>query len=270
MTANNANPITQTVCNLSLRTILEKDRLNHNNFMDWFRNLRIVLKQEKISYVLDDPIPDQPDEEDVEAYNDWVKYTEDSMQALCLMLGTMIPEIQKDFEHHGAYDMITQLKEMFLQQARVERFETVRALHACRMEETQSVSSYVLKMKSHIDRLERLNCLVSKELATDLILNSLTKKFESFVMNYNMNGWDKSIGELHAMLKTAEAGMGKKALHVLTINEGGKKGHHPDTKANVAKGKGHVKGKGKRKEKERQKQNHQNQKRRRQKFFFFG
>ncbi|KAJ0765449.1 putative RNA-directed DNA polymerase [Helianthus annuus] len=217
--------------------------------MDWFRNLRIVLKQEKISYVLDDPIPDQPDEEDVEAYNDWVKYTEDSMQASCLMLGTMIPEIQKDFEHHGAYDMITQLKEMFLQQARVERFETVRALHACRMEETQSVSSYVLKMKSHIDRLERLNCPVSKELATDLILNSLTKKFESFVMNYNMNGWDKSIGELHAMLKTAEAGMGKKALSVLTINEGGKKGHHPDTKANVAKGKGHIKGKGKRKAK---------------------
>ncbi|KAM0070363.1 hypothetical protein Hdeb2414_s0001g00012291 [Helianthus debilis subsp. tardiflorus] len=43
---------------------------------------------------------------------------------------------------------------MFL---RVERIETVRALHACRMEETQSVSSYVFKTKSHIDRQERLN-----------------------------------------------------------------------------------------------------------------
>ncbi|KAC9365558.1 hypothetical protein E3N88_45947 [Mikania micrantha] len=101
-------------------------------------------------------------------------------------------------------------------------------------------------MKSHIDRLERLNCRVSNELATDLILNSLSKRFESFVMNYNMNGWDKSIGELHSMLKTAEAGMGKKVLPVLTINEGGnKKRNHPDPKASVAKGKGHVKGKGK-------------------------
>ncbi|KAJ0886620.1 hypothetical protein HanRHA438_Chr09g0381571 [Helianthus annuus] len=53
--------------------------------------------------------------------------------------------------------MITQLKEMFLQQARVERFEMVRALHACRIEENQSVSSYIFKMKSHIDHLERLN-----------------------------------------------------------------------------------------------------------------
>ncbi|KAD3639942.1 hypothetical protein E3N88_29165 [Mikania micrantha] len=215
--ANNNNAI-PTVHNLSLRTILEKECLNNGNFMDWYRNLRIVLKQEKKSYVLDDPIPDQPDEDNVEAFNDWVKYVEDSVQ----------------------------LKEMFQQQSRVERFETVRALHACRMDETQLVSSYDLKMKSHIDRLERLNCRVSTELATDLILNSLSKRFETFVMNYNMNGWDKSIGELHAMLKMAEASMGKKVLPVLTINEGGsKKKNHPDPKASVAKGKGHVKGKGK-------------------------
>ncbi|KAD5318112.1 hypothetical protein E3N88_18058 [Mikania micrantha] len=240
---NNANP---NVHNLSLRTILEKERLNHGNFMDWYRNLRIVPKQEKKSYVLDDPIPDQPDEDNVEAFNDWVKYVEDSVQVSCLMLASMTPDLQKDFENHNAYDMITQLKEMFQQQSRVERFETVRALHACRMDETQSVSSYVLKMKSHMDRLERLNCRVSTELATDLILNSLSKRFETFVMNYNMNGWDKSIGELHAMLKTAEAGMGKKVLPVLTINEGGsKKRNHPDPKASVAKGKGHVKKKGK-------------------------
>ena len=59
-----------------------------------------------------------------------------------------------------------------------------------------------------------------------------------------MNGWDKSIGELHAMLKTAEASMGKKALPVLMINEGGnKKRPHPDSKASFAKRKGHVKGK---------------------------
>ncbi|XP_076952723.1 uncharacterized protein LOC143626547 [Bidens hawaiensis] len=116
------------------------------------------------------------------------------------------------------------------------------SLHACHMEETQSVSSYVLKMKSHIDRLERLNCPVSKELATDLILNGLTKRFETFVINYNMNGWDKSIGELHAMLKTAEAGMGKKVLPVLAINEGGsKKRHHQEPKARVAVGNGQVK-----------------------------
>ncbi|KAD5802565.1 hypothetical protein E3N88_13925 [Mikania micrantha] len=61
-----------------------------------------------------------------------------------------------------------------------------------------------------------------------------------------MNGWDKNVGELHSMLKTAEAVMGKKVLPVLNINEGAnKKRQHPEPKANAAKGKGYSKGKGK-------------------------
>ena len=70
MAANNPpNVNIPPTTNLSLRAILDRDRLNYNNFMDWFRNLRIVLKQEKKSYVLEDPIPDEPDVDDVEAYN---------------------------------------------------------------------------------------------------------------------------------------------------------------------------------------------------------
>ena len=34
------------------------------NFIDWFRNIKIVLKQEKKAYVLDDLIPEKPNEED--------------------------------------------------------------------------------------------------------------------------------------------------------------------------------------------------------------
>src|SRR5919199_4045241 len=249
MAANNSNiPNNQlNLNNLSLRSILEKEKLNHTNFTDWFRNLRIVLKHEDKAYVLDDPIPDQPDEADAEGMIWWEKYCTDARQVACLMLGTMIPDLQKDYENHSAYDMITQLKETFEQLSRVERFETVWALWACRMDESQSVSSYVLKMKSYIDRLERLNCRVSNELATDLILNSLTKRFEPFVLNYNMNGLDKSIGELHLMLRTAEASMGKKASPVLMINEGGSRNNNP-SKPKVAKRQGppyQGKGKGK-------------------------
>jgi hypothetical protein len=46
----------------SLRTILEKDKLNGTNYMDWIRNLRIVLKAEKKEEVLDTPLPKEPDE----------------------------------------------------------------------------------------------------------------------------------------------------------------------------------------------------------------
>ena len=44
---------------LSMRSILEKDKLNETNFLDWHRNLRIVLKHEKKSYVLEGPLPDE-------------------------------------------------------------------------------------------------------------------------------------------------------------------------------------------------------------------
>jgi hypothetical protein len=42
----------------NLRSLFEKEKLNGANFMDWYRNLRIVLKQEKIEYVLIEPYPD--------------------------------------------------------------------------------------------------------------------------------------------------------------------------------------------------------------------
>ena len=45
---------------LSLRSILEKDKLNGTNFLDWHKNLRIILMQERKLYVLDEPIPEEP------------------------------------------------------------------------------------------------------------------------------------------------------------------------------------------------------------------
>ncbi|WP_369293427.1 hypothetical protein, partial [Alkalihalophilus pseudofirmus] len=68
----------------------------------------------------------------------------------------MVPSLQKDLEHLGAWEMMEQLKEMFQKQARQQRFETVRALHACKMAEGSSVSTHVLKMKSIIEELDRL------------------------------------------------------------------------------------------------------------------
>ena len=59
-------------------------------------------------------------------------------------------------------------------------------------------------MKGYIENLDRLGFPFSQELATDLILNSLHDSYGKFVMNYNMNEMDKSISELHTMLKTAE------------------------------------------------------------------
>nr|GEW56939.1 hypothetical protein [Tanacetum cinerariifolium] len=83
------------------------------------------------------------------------------------------------------------------------------------LEEGQSVSSYVLKMKSCIDNLERLGHLVTVGLEVSLILISLRKEFNGFVQNYNMHRIRKTINELHAMLKLDEQTLPKNNAHAL-------------------------------------------------------
>ena len=129
------------------------------------------------------------------------KHKEDSLDVTCIMLATMEPELQKQMEDMDAYDMIVHLREMFQEQARHERFAVTKELNSCKMAPGSSVSTHVLKMKSYIDRLEKLGSPVTKEMATDLILGSLPPSYDQFVMNYNMQKMDVSIMELHEMLK---------------------------------------------------------------------
>jgi len=44
----------------NLRSILEKEKLNETNLVDWNQNMRIILRQEKKEYDLDTPYPDEP------------------------------------------------------------------------------------------------------------------------------------------------------------------------------------------------------------------
>ncbi|GJU98088.1 hypothetical protein Tco_1327359 [Tanacetum coccineum] len=89
-------------------------------------------------------------------------------------------------------------------------------------EDGQSVCSYLLKMKSYLDILERLGYAMLNELGTSLILNSLNKEYDHFIHNYNMHSMGKTIAELHAMLKLHEKGILKNAETptVLDIREG--------------------------------------------------
>ncbi|GJY33863.1 zinc finger, CCHC-type containing protein, partial [Tanacetum coccineum] len=78
---------------------------------------------------------------------------------------------------------------LFAQQAEQELLHITRDFYSCKQEEGQSVSSYVLKMKSYIDNLERLGTPLGK-----------------------------TVNELHAMLKLHEQTLPKNnapALHAI-------------------------------------------------------
>jgi hypothetical protein len=54
--------------NISLNNILDANKLVGPNILDWYFNASIVLKQEIMLYVLENPIPLAPDEEVKNAY----------------------------------------------------------------------------------------------------------------------------------------------------------------------------------------------------------
>ena len=214
---------------LSLRSVLEKDKLDGLNFLDWHRNLRIVLKQERKLYALESEIPDEPaataPRAEKEAYN---KRLDDAIDVACLMLATMSPELQKQHEYMGAFDMIEHLKELYQGQARQERYDTSKALFRLKMAEGTPVGTHVLKMIGYIESLERLGFPLGQELATDLILQSLPDTYNQFVVNFNMNEFDKTLPQLLSMLRTAESNMqqpnsSSKQVLMVRNNKGKKK-----------------------------------------------
>ncbi|GJZ76398.1 retrotransposon protein, putative, ty1-copia subclass [Tanacetum coccineum] len=122
----------QTTNNNSIRSILDKEKLNGSNFLDWYRNMRIFLRNEqKLHHIGRGSLP--------------LSY-----------VVSMTPEIQKNLEDRTAFEIQQDLKTMFQKHAEQELFEIVKAFHACKQEEGQSVSTYVLKMKAYLDQIERL------------------------------------------------------------------------------------------------------------------
>lgn len=205
------NP-SQNVHQSAFRSMLEREKLSGPNFNDWFRQLRIVLRAEKKSYILEEQTPVVPGAnattEELAAYSDaYDRHNE----VACLMLGSMNADLQKQFENYFPLDMINELKSLYEKQAGVELFDLVDQLHDLRHEQGTPVSSHILKMKRYFEQLERLNYAYPQPITIGMILKSLSKDFEDFVRNYNMHSMNKTIAELHAMANEYEKKLPKKS-----------------------------------------------------------
>ncbi|KAL4333478.1 hypothetical protein GQ457_07G012200 [Hibiscus cannabinus] len=196
--------------NLSLRSLLEKEKLNGINFLDWFRNLRIVLKHERKEYVIEEPVPDEPEANAPRVEKDKIKkHMDDMLDVGCLMLATMVPELQKQHEDMRSYEMLQNLKEIYEGQARQERYETSKAPFQRKMNKGSPIGAHVIKMMGYIQTLEKLRFPLKNELTTDVILQSLLNSFKPFVLNFNIIEINKTLPQLLGMLRTVKGNMQK-------------------------------------------------------------
>jgi hypothetical protein len=218
--------------------MLEKEKLNGANFMDWHCNLRIILRQEKIEYVHLELYPeDLPAGSSAADHRAYEKSCDDVLNVSCLMLTTMFLNLQKQYEHLDAYTMIQGLRWMFENQAKAKFYNISKVLFVCKLTEGSPVSPYVIKMMGYIETLDKLGCKLKDDLATDMILQSLPVSYESFIMNFHMNGIEKIVAELHGMLKIVEDSIKKTLNHVMMVQKEKKKEEVLDVSQGQRKGK---------------------------------
>ena len=78
-----------------LATILTQNKLIGNNFIDWRRNLDIVLTAEDHAYVLTTPFPEEPATgATVAAKREFAKWRKSNRMAHCYMLASMASVLQ--------------------------------------------------------------------------------------------------------------------------------------------------------------------------------
>jgi hypothetical protein len=78
-------------------------------------------------------------------------------------------------------------------------------------------------MIGYIETLDRLGSKLHPDLATDVILQSLPASYEPFILDFQMNGLDKTLSELHGMLKMEEESIKKKSQSCDDDSEGEQK-----------------------------------------------
>ena len=99
----------------ALCSVLESNKLNETNYVDWIHNLRIVLRAANKEDVLDNPLQEEPTAgAPAIERNAYRRAVDKDREVSCLILACMEPELQMQFENnHAAHDMIVALRDMF-------------------------------------------------------------------------------------------------------------------------------------------------------------
>ena len=199
-----------------LVSILNQNKLIGSNYVDWKRNLDIVLTAKEHKYVLSQHCPNFPSldapPEEKQRYDRWQKSNE---MAKCYILASISNVLQHQMQDvELASDIMLSPKEMFGEQDHSTWQETMRQIYNTKMAEGTSVGEHCLKMISNLNTLEVLGADIDGESQVDMILQSLPESFKEFILNYNMNKKTYSLSELMNELVIVEGILGTSSMRM--------------------------------------------------------
>ncbi|KAL0411602.1 UNVERIFIED_CONTAM: hypothetical protein Slati_3749900 [Sesamum latifolium] len=113
----------------------------------------------------------------------------------------MTNEIQKQYDRlEDVPSIMLCIKDVYAVPDRYIRYAATKVFFGTKMTEGSSVHSHGVKMFSLVEKLEDLKARLNNDTYIDVILQSLPPSYDPFIVNYNMNGLEKSIHVLINML----------------------------------------------------------------------
>ncbi|KAL0411624.1 UNVERIFIED_CONTAM: hypothetical protein Slati_3752100, partial [Sesamum latifolium] len=144
------------------------------------------------------------------------KWHEDNRKVRSIVLASMTNDIKKQYDRHDdVQSIMLRISQIYAVPDRHIRYATTNAFFGTKIIEGSFVQEHGVKMLSLVEKLKDLKADLAKETYIDVILQSLPPSFDSFIVNYNMNGLDKDLHELINMLVQYEKTIEKSAPSVL-------------------------------------------------------
>ena len=173
---------------LEFNHFIRKESLRNDgsNFMTWYRNLKDVLYQNDISYVIGEFLGDGPGNfASAEAKEDFRQRRDiwDSVQIT--MYVCMDHELKNEFLHMEPIVMIDALKVPFLNQMKHEQYKQLDKFLSLQMEEHTCLETHLCKMFDiHDDLTNTCGYWMADHFAIQTVLRSLPPSYEELVDEY--------------------------------------------------------------------------------------
>ncbi|KAL0455153.1 UNVERIFIED_CONTAM: hypothetical protein Slati_0854500, partial [Sesamum latifolium] len=144
------------------------------------------------------------------------KWHKDNRKVRSIILASMTNEIQKQYDRlDDVPSRMLRTKEVYAVPDRHIRYAAIKALFGTKMTKGSSVQSHRVKMLSLVEKFEDLKAGLNNDTYIDVIFQSLPQSYDPFIVNYNMNGLEKSTHELINMLVQYEVTIHKSEPAVL-------------------------------------------------------
>ncbi|KAL0434644.1 UNVERIFIED_CONTAM: hypothetical protein Sradi_0172300 [Sesamum radiatum] len=128
----------------------------------------------------------------------------------------MTNEIQKQYDRlEDVPSIMLRMNNVYAVPDRHIRYAAIKVFFGTKMAEGSSVQSHGVMMLFLVEKLEDLKAGLNNDTYINVILQSLPPSYDPFIVNYNMNGLEKSIYELINMLVQYEATTRKSEPSVL-------------------------------------------------------